>query len=60
MKKYIILLGIMSLLLISFYLFEKTEKYEGYEPSPEQIKAEDYVYCMEGCDWDEECVKRNC
>ena len=60
MEKWIIAFVIITLFLLSFYLLEKTEKYERYEPSPEQIKAEDYAYCMEGCDWEDGCVEREC
>jgi sortase (surface protein transpeptidase) len=60
MKKWIIVFVIIALLLLSFYLLEKEEKHEKYEPSKEQLKAEEKAYCMEGCDWDEECVEGRC
>ena len=60
MKKYILLLGIIILLLLSFYLLEREEKHDKIEPTEEQLKAEEKAYCMEGCDWDEECIERRC
>ncbi|MCC7570345.1 hypothetical protein KO465_03300 [Candidatus Micrarchaeota archaeon] len=60
MKKWIIALIIVALLLLSFYLLEREEKHDRYEPPEEQIKAEEYALCLEGCDWDEECVRDRC
>jgi hypothetical protein len=60
MNKYIVLVGVIILLLLSFYLLDSTKKYERKEPTKEQLRAEEKAYCMEGCDWDGGCIERRC